>query len=284
MRWRDHVEFLSRRRQRDSPIDPSVSVQLQGGLGNQLFGYAAGRRQALRLGVPLHLGHTRGVDETFREFELGWLIGDGVLHKPPGPRSSTFVERSFRYDPAIETVVPGTHLVGYFQSSRYFGSAQLLRQELMVQAEARFGESLDAFQKEPFIAVHVRGGDYRSGRARDFHGLCSPDYFARSADELRRRLGDLPVIVFSDDWEGIDAGLSAVPGAVASGPDVSQEPAEVLFMMARAAGLVVSNSSFSWWAAWLASPSTVVTPTPWFSDPSVDTTDLREPTWLVRSR
>ena len=53
---------------------PGICVDLTGGLGNQLFGFAAGWTQARRLGVPLALRHRRRAGETPRSFELQWLL------------------------------------------------------------------------------------------------------------------------------------------------------------------------------------------------------------------
>src|ERR1700691_2403595 len=52
---------------------PELIVRLKGGLGNQLFEYAAGRALALRNNVPLWLDTTSGfLDDPYgRHYELG---------------------------------------------------------------------------------------------------------------------------------------------------------------------------------------------------------------------
>ncbi|MDP2013165.1 MAG: hypothetical protein Q8L05_02960, partial [Actinomycetota bacterium] len=69
-----------------APADPTtmgITSRLVGGLGNQLFQYAAGRGVAARLGCPLFLdrsplGHI-GEQDTAREFALDWLVEPSQL-------------------------------------------------------------------------------------------------------------------------------------------------------------------------------------------------------------
>lgn len=255
-----------------------ISVDLTGGLGNQLFGFAAGWTQARRLGVPLGLRHRRRPGETPRSFALEWLLDPPQVAMCSRPPRSTFREHSFAYDPAVDAVEPGTRLVGYFQSWRYSNAyAEGLRTCLFEHGLVLAQET------DPFIAVHARRGDYLGARQMAFHGVCQEDYYINGVRELRAMLGDIPTRVFSDDVAFGQQLAAHIPDAAVGG-DVG--PAEqVLAQMAQARGLVISNSSFSWWAAWLAGTSaTVIAPTPWFSDPAMPTEDLLPPSWLVRPR
>lgn len=257
---------------------PGICVDLTGGLGNQLFGFAAGWTQARRLGVPLGLRHRRRAGETPRSFDLGWLVAPPQVELCPHPPHRTFREPSFAYAPAINDVRPGTRLVGYFQSWRYSQvHADELREYLVNRGQ------LPSPGTAPFIAVHARRGDYLGARQLAFHGVCQEDYYFNAVRELRDSMGPLPAQVFSDDADFGAQLATRITNAELAAPRASAE--QVLGQMAQAQGLVISNSSFSWWAAWLAGDSaTVVAPAPWFTDSAMPTEDLLPPTWLLRPR
>ena len=249
-----------------------ICVDLTGGLGNQLFGFAAGWTQARRLGIPLGLRHHRQRRETPRTFELSWLLDAPQVELCTNPPRRSFREASFAYDPAIEGVQAGTRLVGYFQSWRYSQEyADDLRALLVEHGRLPQPGSISC------IAVHARRGDYLGARQLAFHGICHEGYYVNAVRELRESMGDVPVQVFSDD-AGYGAYLAdqiTHASAVTQGGSAEQ----VLGHMAQAQGLVISNSSFSWWAGWLAGDAAqVIAPAPWFSDPAMSIGDLLPPT------
>ena len=136
----------------------------------------------------------------------------------------------------------------------------------------------------PWIAVHVRRGDYLKPRNSSYHGLLGASYYEPALSKLSLRGCDFRVVAFSDDP---DAALELF-GAQASSvetvrPPAESNPAESMLLMSQAGAIVTANSSFSWWAGWLADPaaSTVVCPVPWFSQAGADESDLRPPTWVA---
>lgn len=257
---------------------PGICVELTGGLGNQLFGFAAGWTQARRLGVPLGLRHRRRRGETPRSFALDWLLDAPDVAQCSDPPRRSFRERSFAYDSAIDSVHPQTRLLGYFQSWRYSQArADDLRTYLVDHGH------LPTPGAEACIAVHARRGDYLGARQLAFHGVCQEAYYLHAVRELRADIGDLPVRVFSDDAD-FGAHLARLLSD-ATVVDQIGSAEQVLGQMAAAKALVISNSSFSWWAAWLAGDkATVIAPAPWFTDPAMPTQDLLPQQWLVRPR
>lgn len=118
------------------------------------------------------------------------------------------------------------------------------------------------------VAVHVRRGDYLTMPLHlPFVGLT---YYARAWDEIERGIGQdrARMEVFTDDPEWCAEAMAGWPvvSTDASGHD-STEPRDWLDMhrMARYGSLVIANSSYSWFAAFLAGPdATVIFPDRWF--------------------
>ena len=286
-----------------------VTIRLVGGLGNQLFGYACGRAVATRLDCPLfvdvsYFAHQPSGD-TPRSFELDWLVAsDQLVHSASGASanrlaravrrrmagmlpSSEFHERSFGYDPTITDVRPGDTLNGYFQSWRYFESiATDLRETLLAASPTSAWSRAETTRLDaggPWIAVHVRRGDYASAKNIGYHGLLGPDYYEGALTALNESIPNARLVLFSDDPEQATAlvePLHHVDHVVI--PPAEAHPMESLTLMSRASAVITANSSFSWWGAWLADPARTpaTAPTPWFAGSGHPEEDLCPPQWV----
>ena len=284
-----------------------ITVKLVGGLGNQLFQYAAARGAAARLECPAFvdiapLAHIAPPD-TPRSFALTWLVdATQIIDSGPLARTSRwtaaarrrlpglaggriFQQQGFTYDPRFTKLQRGAILSGYFQSWRYSSNVQQeLREEILhrVPQSDWYLSTCDRLASlEPWIAVHVRRGDYLQGRNSAYHGLLGPSYYAKALAQLRH-VGDR-IVLFSDEPDSARALLGPLAAqALVIQPPTQSHEAESIALMARAAGLATANSSFSWWGAWLAAPSaTVVCPRPWLNQANLDERDLRPPEWIT---
>lgn len=288
-------------RDRSEPL----RIQLVGGLGNQLFQYAAARAAALQLGCTLEvevvIADQEVPGQTPREFALQWLVPpDGIVG---GVRSSrlvqrlmrtfpravprgTFVEAGFPYDPRILAIRPGTTLIGYFQSWRYFADcADLVRSELLQSAPRSpwFDDTAaELADLGDWTSVHIRRGDYTTPRNGAFHGLLGAAYYRTAIAEVSRHLPLGPLVVFSDEPESALSILQDTSlNVVLVQPPEDAHPMESIRLMAGASAIITANSSFSWWGAWLADPDVpVVCPNRWFKGAKHDERDLRPTSWL----
>jgi hypothetical protein len=273
--------------------EPAIFVSITGGLGNQLFGLAAGIEQATRLGCSLVLLTSNYGKPNARNFWLDKLelpdfvsIADVPPRLPWGKKRKIFSERGFDYDERILDVEPGALLQGYFQSPKYFTETQeLVRQLVFPLAIRRVG---DAITDKTFFALHVRRGDYLSAATRDFHGLASADYFRNGIELLERLNGKQPLIVFSDSPQHVNQEFQNLGLEYELFDPFQQKDAlTTLRELSQATGIVMSNSSFSWWAAWnidssFESPSrhSVIAPRPWFTA-GESAMDLLLPRWIT---
>jgi glycosyl transferase family 11 len=295
-----------------------ITVSLLGGLGNQMFQYAAGKALAERHGVPLALDLSGFRSYELRPFLLNRLcVPEGeanaeVSHhftrslwrqrfnrvlaraRLPELGSSTnhYREPHFHYDPAFETLGPAASLFGYFQSERYFSAiAETLRNHFLPREPLRDGcaemrARIDRSQRP--VSVHVRRGDYLKSGTAEFHGILGEAYYRRAIDRIEAGIGEgTDLFVFSDDPEAARQVLNFVTKSrlihVRGDPE---RPWEDLALMARCRHHVIANSSFSWWGAWLnPSPDKVViAPRAWFTPDELrlnNTSDLYPSDWIV---
>jgi len=267
-----------------------ITVSLIGGLGNQMFQYAAGKALAERHGVELALDLSGFRNYALRSFLLDRLRVpeaapaiaaearaakpanhyarslwrqriDRVLRRAGLPKLAASIddyrEPFYHYDPAFETLGPETSLFGYFQSERYFSSiAEPLRdwfspRQPFAEAAARV---LARIEGSPLpVSVHVRRGDYLNPGTADAHGILGEPYYRDAIDRLQCTIGQhAELFVFSDDPAAAEELLNFLPKSRLV--HVCGDPArpwEDMAIMARCRHHVIANSSFSWWGAWL---------------------------------
>lgn len=99
------------------------------------------------------------------------------------------------------------------------------------------------------IAVHVRRGDFFTKIAAK-HGVLDVDYFFRGVEVLRKN-GE-KVYLFSDDPEWCRTTFGRLGVERFIGQELRESPIDHLLLMSKAKKFVLSNSSFSWWSAWLS--------------------------------
>ncbi|MHC5003898.1 MAG: alpha-1,2-fucosyltransferase [Planctomycetota bacterium] len=284
-----------------------IVVNVFGGLGNQMFQYAAGRRLAHVRGTELRYDAS-ALAGTTRQLQLDAMR---IAAGPATPEQLATVrgrarrrwrrllerartrpgdlryvrEHGFRFDPSVLDLPDDVYLDGYWQCERYFDDvADLIRAELELreppdEADRRVLELVESVCS---VSVHVRRGDFVSDpRASRYHGVCDADYYLR-ATALVAGLVDRPhFVVFSDepDWARANLDLGHPTTIVDhNGPDRGPHD---LRLMSRCRHHVIANSSFSWWAAWLdPRPDAIVcAPKRWFADPRPDTSTIVPERW-----
>ena len=268
-------------------MEPTLVVQLKGGLGNQLFQYAAGSAIARASGTELALDDRTGFahDRRFRRTyglaafnpkariasaaERAVAVADGWC-KPlrlgrrtavrRAPWADFLAEGAQRFLPEVASfrVRRLTYMKGYWQCARYFGAfADALRSELQPPppVDARMRALGDEMASCDSVAVGVRlYEEDRNPAANARGGLIKPlaAQAAAVADVLARAPG-ARVYVFCTHRSPALASLGLPADASFVTEDAGFTGAAAnLWLMGRCRHHVFNNSSFYWWGAWLA--------------------------------
>jgi len=257
------------------PAPPNLhAVELLGGLGNQLFQYAAARALSLRAGTRLLLDASAiGSSHTPRQYALDpFAIAGEIVHNaadlPPG--LVDYRESGMPFDERVPTIPRGTRLRGFFQSEIYFRDASATlrtdlkpRRPLSALAEASLGKIRAAAGA---IAIQVRRGDVANDPVvRAMFGICEEDYYRRAMTIVAALgAGGCQAFVFSGNRTAAAALLREVtPFTLVE----TQEDWEDLVLMSACQHHVIANSTFGWWGAWLADGDGVlVAPRRWFGE------------------
>lgn len=296
-------------------ISGGICAYMSGGLGNQLFVLAAAWAQAERLGCQLYVDASwYRQPGSVREYELGdidhlayditevspWAginlltpvdgeIPSGLHTVTGGALTLTLFKdlRSTWYDPRVETVPPGTTLVGYYQSPMYFTRVARQIREMLGSVELRPDETeyISEVSRDQRTTIQLRRGDYASiPRLRESFGITGPGYVARATALYERLHPGSRYRIVTDSPEAVAEEMEMVPGSKLAGDSGLRSIAAIL-AMAQSDGMIISNSTFAWWAAWLITArdpaATVIAPRPWFRNGDESAADLLLPTWLT---
>ena len=282
---------------RTPDVARSVTVRLRGGLGNQLFQYAAGRalaeqdrRELFLDDVALRVERPGATPRTYglHAFEIRARCLSEV---PAGTVAPTRVVQMRRgFDPYVLSLRPAAHLYleGFWQDERYFRHLEGdLRRELRFKPGSwchRPWEAVLARTASP-VCVHVRRQDYVTGRGGGFRlGFCGIEYYADAIQALVERVGEPHFFVFSDDLPWCERFLDfhGRPHTFVRGAGNEGGPQRDLRLMSLCRHFIIANSSFSWWGAWLgaAPDKLVIAPRIWFRDIPDDSAAMTPPDWL----
>jgi glycosyltransferase involved in cell wall biosynthesis len=233
-----------------------VSPVLAGGLGNQMFEIAAAASLAkdnnalLVINPNEHILPNQGRNvNNYVTNVFSRLFMDS---KPP-VRTDVKVE-SIYYQPI--PYQPNCRLWGHFQSYRYFDKDRGFIRDLFaptMDIEEHIERKYDTEKAGKITAIQVRRGDYV--KFPQHHPLLPPEYTARAV-----KLTDCEgVWVFSDDTDWCRQNLRFdMPVEYVKDEDYIE-----MYLMGLCKNIVISNSSFGWWAAYLGNAK-VYAPNPWF--------------------
>jgi len=281
-----------------------IIVRLMGGLGNQMFQFALGRRLAVLNDLPLMLDLSffdAVGTHTPRQFELDvfnleygiatdqeidQFTSPGFFAKILGASKEVITEKGHSYDPTIVRQRREAMFVGYWQSEKYFRDIRnllLLDFKLKAPLSGLNKELAEKITNSEAISLHVRRGDYvTNAAAGSFHGLRDVGYYQKAVELISANGTQQELFIFSDDIQWCRANFSFDCPVTYIDHNHGRAACEDLRLMSMCRHNIVANSSFSWWGAWLNDheDKVVVAPRQWFVDPSIDTKDVVPASWI----
>lgn len=292
-----------------------IIVRLTGGLGNQMFQYAAGRRAAYVNKTELKLDTSWfknpegaikrdylldifNIKEIFAtKQEIDKLKGENQgllvlfykkilkLTKPYYKRSYV-VEKYFHFDPNILKISGNTYLEGSWQSEKYFGDIKdIVQQEFTFKGEPdeENKKIINQIVNSNSVSIHIRRGDYAYDRkTHECHGVCDVDYYSKAVLLISSKIDKPKFFIFSDNPKWAKKNLKLRYPNIIVDHNFQKKDYEDLRLMSFCKQNIIANSTFSWWGAWLnRNPGKIIiTPKEWFKDQKLDAKDLIPKAWL----
>lgn len=291
-----------------------IIVRLRGGLGNQLFQFAAAHSLATVKGVQLKSDLYTYTKHPFRKYELhnfNISLPEATRDEVHRFTGSNFISRylnkksNYFYCPTVfaqphyhfyedffSLPVP-IYLSGYWQSEKYFSNvADSLRKMITPSKplDQRNSDLIASVRSTDSVAIHIRRTDYTS---TSFFKPMDLDYYQRALEAIGKKISKPRFVVFSDDIAWSKQQLKDLADATFVDHNTGADSYKDLLVMAACRNQIIANSTFSWWAAWLNNTpgKTAIAPAKWFHNtyltnkepvyPSrfYNTRDLIPPSW-----
>lgn len=176
-----------------------------------------------------------------------------------------FYESDFKYHYFESIKTKNIVIRGWFESERYFTeiSEQLKKELTLKRPLSSENQKLrDKLRNTESICVTVRRGNFTEDQYKKEFLVCTPEYYYKSVECIRKAYHDAIVYVCSDEIEWCKKELR-FPGEVLFEPQ--NAVCEKLDLMSACRHFVLSNSTFSWWAQYLSDneEKMVISPTRW---------------------
>jgi hypothetical protein len=287
-------------------------IKISDGLGNQLFQYALSRSLSLT-GNNVHIDASwfDSIEDRFtkRDFAVDkfnsiYNVADSkIIQQIKSPQFPFFInsifwrtqnllpyykKRHFReqnqgYDQNVFNCNRNCYLDGFWQSYLYFDSIrnELLHEITLKQENSTFQLLFkEILSKKKSIAIHVRRGDYTNKDSA--HLLITNEFYKNAIDYIKSVLGsENHFYFFSDDLKYIeqqDYFRYCENKTLVSGFDATED----LMLIKACSHQIISNSTFSWWGAWLnENPNKIViSPKRWMKEQEKENPDLIPEDWI----
>ena len=235
----------------------NLYVYLQGGLGNQMFQYAAGVSSLKEYPQFTDLR----LDTSFYNTQERKVIVNGLTGR--GYDLDVF---DITYNHCEETPEGETMLQGWFQHIDEFSNVEnLIRDEFTFNVD--FCDSTEKVGKEIVksehpISIHIRRGDYiNNPTANAHHGVLDISYYNEAIRMMDSMYTNPHYFIFSEDVEWCKENIKVKGEVTIVGSECNDvKDSGHLYLMTKCENHVLANSSFSWWGAFLAKSKSVIGP------------------------
>lgn len=277
-----------------------VTIRLMGGLGNQMFEYAAMRNIQLNnnsagvidlVGITNKTHNVYGLDHCNISKDIGVINKKGSIKARIAHLLYGFYwvflaksKRGFQFwsllQPYLNSIgiycvpdgyirledmkIDNNYMVGYFQSIKYMNeNKDIIRDELQItdKLTKKNQKVYEEILKSNSVCVHIRRGDY----VGSFFEVCNAKYYLDSIKYIQSKIKNAHFYIFSDDidWAKENLGLKNVTYI-----DWKNDQFQDLKLMSGCKNFIMSNSSFSYWAQFLSQnkKKVVLAPSKWFKN------------------
>lgn len=265
----------------------NLQIGYNGRLGNQLFQYAACYATAKKLNTEFIIPHNNEStvkedgcwDHTNNEWiPYNFRMYDGFEITATQQECiplNIFSEPHFHYSPEFQNIQDDTSVQGYYQSEKYFEPYKediikefTFKSHILDEAKS----FITPLKDKEVVAIHIRRGDY----------VVNPDFSSVSIGYIQEAMNqfndkEYNFLIISDD-------ITYCKQIFPEGVYYSEGHSDFVDMclMSLSDHNIISNSSFSWWGAYLnPNPNKkVIAPNNWFKKPNMNTQDLIPTNWI----
>lgn len=292
-----------------------IIAKLNGGLGNQMFQYAAGRAISLHRATNLlldilSLAEKDTVKDDFyhRAYKLNHfdikadIAGTEVLELFKNDlknllkiKISKFLKKDLNiyykqdsrlYSQTVFNLSNNLYLEGHWITEKFFKKyRQNLLKDFSFKTEPN-SQNLDMLNKirnSNSVSIHIRRSDYITNKNANQHfAHLSKQYYDNAIEFIKSRVKDPTFFFFSDDVDWVRQEFKDLDNSIFCDINNIENGHEDLRLMMNCNHFIIANSTFSWWGAWLSqnADKIVVAPNQWFADDIKNRNEIVPDNWI----
>lgn len=241
-------------------------------------------RMAFQIATSRDVIETRGSE--YKNGKKGRL--DEVVRDKLGLWPATYIKEEsknrFKRQEKIACAYGPVYIEGGLINPHYFSEnkkAIIDELELSKELPSQYKKFQEKIDGENSVSIHLRGGDYRNKNLNNLYPIYGAEYVASSIESISKKVINPKYYLFSDE---IDWAKTQMPKGVDVAPVElsSSEPWAEMELMSKCKHNIISNSTFSWWAAYRNrnTKSITICPKIWRTD-GIDISELIMSGWEV---
>jgi hypothetical protein len=251
-----------------------VSVNIMGGLGNQMFQLASTYAYAKKFNGNLKILRNKRQDDGRPLYWESILknFTKYLVDSIPIDLNQWYEKYSTEYYEIPALTAKGIYINGYLQSPKYFNDIKNDIKELFKPSQEMFDLVYNKYKplidnKDRIIVVHARRTDYvKSQQMIDIFGPLTVEYYKTAMKQISSEVSNPIFLLVSDDsqfWVSVIKEVSELSENNTYILD-NEDEINTLILLQQFKYFIIANSTFSWWAAWLSDYKKVIAPSKWF--------------------
>lgn len=270
-----------------------IVVKLIGGLGNQMFQYAAAKALALEKKQHLQININAFQSYKIQHYSLNHFNITASVYKKSNKfitkfkqyfyKTTYYTENEFQFNPLFFSL-NGDDIIldGFFQSEKYFLKyrTELLHEfQIVSNLKSVTKSNIQQMAQENSVSIHIRRGDYLQ---HEIHNTDKTAYYAQAIEHIKLTINNPVFYMFSDDmnWVKENFPIDGNVQYIDFNDDATNY--EDMKLMSSCKHNIIANSSFSWWSAWLNTnpDKIVIAPKKWFNSEERNYSDVIPVAWI----
>jgi hypothetical protein len=260
---------------------PTKIIPITGGLGNQLFQYAYGRKLEIIDKKDIIFDTSffeQNTKDTLRPFLLNKFnisLSDKFKNVKENNLSKLYKKIFYK--------ITGNYPL--FQSEKYFAEIKdiILKEFTLVDQLSNLSQNISHSIRLQgnSVSLHVRRGDYvYNTHTNKHHGLTDLDYYYRAVQYIKTKINNPLFFIFSDDIDWVRINLKVENCVFVSNAKITE--VEELILMSQCSHNIIANSTFSWWGAYLNqnNDKIIISPKQWTVKKTTDQLDILPEGWI----
>lgn len=223
----------------------TVTEESNTALGNHMFKYAACRSIAEKNGYKFFIPYGSYLKRIFPDIDLGF--DENVI------QYQISESQDQRYDPNLFNIPNNTMLYGYFQTDKYFQDKDISSWFKMRENDIVLN-TISKYPIDQYCYIHIRGLDYKYSD----HWFLPISYYEKAMSIMIDRVQNIKFVIITND---IEVSKEMFPNIDVISNDVDSD----FQILTKCNYLILSNSSFAWWGAYLSKNKLSIAPNFWLN-------------------